>query len=92
MITQPPPDKARDDTQDSAAPRPGIGRLVDSLPGQLFLVTIGLVFTGVALFFFPAAASFRLQWMSDRAEAAHLAALAAGVAPEGARGGAGWMC
>lgn len=86
MITQPPPDKARDDTQDSAAPRPGIGRLVDSLPGQLFLVTIGLVFTGVALFFFPAAASFRLQWMSDRAEAAHLAALAADVAPEGALG------
>ncbi|WP_203291710.1 sensor histidine kinase [Maricaulis parjimensis] len=86
MVTDPIPDNSRDDTQDGAAPRPGIGRLIDSLPGQLFMVTVGLVFAGVALVFFPAAASFRVQWMSDRAEAAHLAALAADVAPGGALG------
>jgi len=50
------------------------------------MVTLGLVAVGLVLVYFPAAASFRLQWMTDRAEAAHLAALAADVAPGGALG------
>jgi len=54
--------------------------LLESLPGQLFMLTVGFIALAVLLVYFPAAASFRTQWMTDRAEAAHLAALAADVA------------
>jgi len=64
---------------------PFVGAL-DNLRAQLLMVTLGLVAVGLVLVYFPAAASFRLQWMTDRAEAAHLAALAADVAPGGALG------
>jgi signal transduction histidine kinase len=57
--------------------------LIESLPGQLLMLTVGFIAIGVVLVYFPASASFRLQWMMDRAEAAHLAALAADVAPGG---------
>jgi len=60
--------------------------LIESLPGQLLMLTVGLIAIGVVLVYFPASAGFRLQWMMDRAEAAHLAALAADVAPGGALG------
>jgi signal transduction histidine kinase len=86
MVQEPDTDLPAAQAEDALPPRPGIGTLVDSLPGQLLLVTMGLIFAGLALVYFPATASFRLQWMSDRAEAAHLAALAADVAPGGALG------
>ncbi|WP_417477969.1 sensor histidine kinase [Maricaulis sp.] len=60
--------------------------LTESLPGQLLMLTVGLIAIGVVLVYFPASASYRLQWMVGRAEAAHLAALAADVAPGGALG------
>lgn len=60
--------------------------LIESLPGQLLMLTVGFIAIGVVLVYFPASAGFRLQWMMDRAEAAHLAALAADVAPGGALG------
>jgi signal transduction histidine kinase len=60
--------------------------LLESLPGQLLLLTVGFVAISLVLVYFPAAASFRVQWMTDRAEAAHLAALAADVAPGGGLG------
>jgi signal transduction histidine kinase len=59
---------------------------LDNLRAQLLMVTVGLIAAGLVLVYFPAAASFRLQWMTDRAEAAHLAALAADVARGGALG------
>lgn len=60
--------------------------LIESLPGQLLMLTIGLMAIGVVLVYFPATAGYRLQWMMGRAEAAHLAALAADVAPGGGLG------
>ena len=57
-----------------------------NLRAQLLMVTLSLIAAGLVLVYFPAAASFRLQWMTDRAEAAHLAALAADVARGGALG------
>lgn len=86
MVKATDTDSSAERADDAPRPRPGIGQLIDSLPGQLLMVTMGLIFAGVVLVYFPAAASFRMQWMSDRAEAAHLAALAADVAPGGALG------
>lgn len=86
MVNEPDTDTARSGAQDAPPPRRGVGPLIDSLPGQLLMVTLGMIAVGVALVYFPAAADFRHQWMSDRAEAAHLAALAADVAPGGALG------
>ncbi|WP_417498244.1 ATP-binding protein [Maricaulis sp.] len=60
--------------------------MIESLPGQLLMLTVGFIAIGVVLVYFPASAGYRLQWMMDRAEAAHLAALAADVAPGGALG------
>ena len=60
--------------------------LFESLPGQLLMVTVGFALVGLALVYFPAASAFRTQWMLDRAEAAHIAALAADVAPAGSLG------
>ena len=86
MVTDPNPSSPADPADGLAPSRSGIGGIVDSLAGQLLMVTLGLIALGVVLFYFPAAAGFRMQWMSDRAEAAHLAALAADVAPGGALG------
>jgi len=86
MVTDPDTDSRHLKGEDARPPRRGVGPLIDSLPGQLLMVTLGLIAVGVALVYFPAAAGFRHQWMSDRAEAAHLAALAADVAPGGALG------
>lgn len=55
--------------------------LLESLPGQLLMLTFGLIAISVAVVYFPAAANYRVQWMMDRAQTAHLAALAADVAP-----------
>lgn len=60
--------------------------LLESLPGQLLMLTGGLIAISVAVVYFPAAANYRVQWMMDRAQNAHLAALAADVAPGGGLG------
>jgi len=56
--------------------------MLESLPGQLFMLTIVLVAVSVVLVYFPAVSNFRVQWMKDRAESAYLAALAADVAED----------
>jgi len=71
-----------EDNQDGfAAPaRAGLSRVRDlafSLPGKLLGLSILFVFIAEILIFFPSAANFRTEWLMDRAEAAHLAALAA---------------
>ena len=53
-----------------------------NLPGQLLALIVALAIVALVLVYFPAAAAYRLQWMEDRAEAAHLAALAADVAED----------
>ena len=47
-----------------------------SLPGKLLFLTIAFIMVAQILIFLPSAASFRTDWMQDRAAAAHLAALA----------------
>ncbi|MBR9826001.1 MAG: HAMP domain-containing histidine kinase [Alphaproteobacteria bacterium] len=57
-----------------------LGRgLFESLPGQLLMLVVGFIAIGMVLVYFPAVSAYRYQWMMDRAEAAHLAALAADV-------------
>lgn len=53
-----------------------------SLPGKLLGLSVLFVFVAEILIFFPSAANFRTEWMQDRADAAHLAALAADAAAE----------
>ncbi len=53
--------------------------LFESLPGQLLMLVVGFITVGMVLVYFPAVSAYRYQWMMDRAEAAHLAALAADV-------------
>jgi signal transduction histidine kinase len=60
--------------------------LIESLPGHLLMLTVGFILVGVVLAYLPAASSFRTQWMTDRAESAHLASLAADIAPAGVLG------
>ncbi|XBQ16462.1 MAG: HAMP domain-containing sensor histidine kinase [Oceanicaulis sp.] len=48
-----------------------------SMPGKLLGLTVISVLIAEVLIFFPSAADFRTEWLMDRAEAAHLAALAA---------------
>ena len=48
-----------------------------SLPGKLLGLAILFVMLAEILIYFPSAAAFRNSWLADRAEAAHLAALAA---------------
>jgi signal transduction histidine kinase len=60
--------------------------LIESLPGQLLMLMVGFMAIAVVVAYFPTAANFRLQWMMDRAQSAHLAALAADVAEGGALG------
>jgi signal transduction histidine kinase len=48
-----------------------------SLPGKLLALSVAFVLLAEILIFFPSAASFRTGWLMDRADSAHLAALAA---------------
>jgi signal transduction histidine kinase len=79
-----------DEPQDSHAETPppsGHGRLRGiagsirawalSLPGKLLALSVAFVLLAEILIFFPSAASFRTGWLMDRADSAHLAALAA---------------
>lgn len=59
---------------------------VESLPGRLLLFTLGFVMLAQMLIFLPLAAQFRTNWLSDQAETAFIAALAADVADGGTLG------
>lgn len=51
-----------------------------SLGGRLLALTIVFVLASAMLIFFPSAANFRNNWLGERANAAHLAAIAAELA------------
>ena len=51
-----------------------------SLPGRLLLFTLAFVMLAQLLIFLPLAAQFRTNWLTDQAETAFIAALAADVA------------
>lgn len=55
----------------------GVRAWAFSLPGKLLALSVIFVLIAEILIFFPSAASFRTEWLMDRADAAHLAALAA---------------
>lgn len=59
----------------------GLRRAATSLPGKLLGLAVAFVMLAEVLIFLPSAAAFRNEWLRDRAEAAHLAALAAEAAP-----------
>lgn len=59
---------------------------IESLPGRLLLFTLGFVMLAQMLIFLPLAAQFRTNWLSDQAETAFIAALAADVARGGTLG------
>lgn len=59
-----------------------VRRLVLSLPGKLLSLAIAFVLVAEVLIFFPSASNFRTEWLKDRADAAHLAALAAESVPD----------
>ena len=56
--------------------------LAVSLPGKLLGLSVAFVFLAEILIFFPSAASFRTEWLRDRVDSAHLAALAADAAAD----------
>ncbi|WP_420430973.1 ATP-binding protein [Hyphobacterium sp.] len=58
----------------------------ESLPGRLLLFTLAFVMLAQLLIFLPLAAQFRTNWLSDQAETAFIAALAADVARGGTLG------
>ncbi|MEO1040139.1 MAG: HAMP domain-containing sensor histidine kinase [Pseudomonadota bacterium] len=47
-----------------------------SLPGKLLALAVAFVLVAEVMIFIPSSASFRSGWLADRAEAAHLAAIA----------------
>ena len=58
--------------------RPGLG-----LSTKLLLLTLGFVMLAEVLIFVPSVANFRVNWLTDRLQAAQIAALAAEAAPDG---------
>lgn len=75
-------DEEAGSTRDSATPVGARARLFTSLRGRLLLLTIAFVLIAQTLIYFPSAANFRNSWLMDRANAAHLAAIAAELAEE----------
>ena len=75
-----------------AAGRPSVSALTPKLqlrrplglPGKLLILTSLFVMLSEILIFVPSLANFRVNWLSDRINAAHLAALAADSVPGGA--------
>lgn len=73
------------DGEEIARPAPGrlagawsrVRRGALSLPGKLLALSVAFVLLAEVLIFFPSAANYRAEWLMDRADAAHLAALAA---------------
>ncbi|WP_421792817.1 sensor histidine kinase [Hyphobacterium sp.] len=60
--------------------------IFESLPGRLLLFTLVFVMLAQLLIFLPLAAQFRTNWLSEQAETAFIAALAADVAAGGTLG------
>jgi hypothetical protein len=58
-------------------------RAVRSLPGKLLIFSVLFVLVAEVMIFFPSASNFRTEWLTARAESAHLAALAAETADTG---------
>lgn len=56
--------------------------IASSLRGRLLVLTVLFVLIAEVLIYFPAAAAFRNGWLNDRANAAHLAAIAAELAED----------
>jgi len=75
--TKPVLDKRTDEGVAPTGAMASLRRALLSMPGKLLAMSIGFVLLAEILIFFPSAANFRTQWMADRADAAHLAALAA---------------
>lgn len=68
-------------TRMTAASR-GLSRLALSLRGKMLALSAGFVLFAEIVVFVPSAATFRIDWIEERAEAANLAALAASAAGE----------
>lgn len=60
----------------------GVRAATGSLGGRLLALTIVFVLASSVLIFFPSAANFRNGWLAERANAAHLAAIAAELAED----------
>lgn len=60
------------------------GSLNLGLPAKLLLLTSIFVMLAEVLIFVPSLANFRINWLNDRINAAHLAALASDAVPGGA--------
>ena len=76
-----PGDPVKED-RPAASPWRRVRARAVSLPGKLLGLSVAFVFVAEILIFFPSAATFRTEWLQDRADAAHLAALAADAAAE----------
>lgn len=77
-------------TDQTSPPRPGKGAatalraarraLLESLPGRLLLFILVYGMIAQMIIFLPLATSFRTNWIAERVQAAHIAALSADVA------------
>ena len=63
---------------------PGLHARGLGLPGKLLILTGLFVMLAEVLIFVPSLANFRVNWLNDRINAAHLAALAGDAVPGGA--------
>ena len=63
------------------APQRRSRRLTESLAARLFALTLGAILLTEALIFVPSASNVRTQWLSERVQAARIAALALEAAP-----------
>lgn len=64
-----------------SAPKRLFRRLSDSLAARLFALTLGAILITEALIFVPSASNVRTQWLTERVQAARIAALALEAAP-----------
>ncbi len=76
------PDSAEAGAKRHVAPVARLRRMVLSLPGKLLSLSVIFVLIAEVLIFVPSASNFRTEWLMDRADAAHLAALAAESVPD----------
>lgn len=69
------------DLSPDQAPQRRARRLTESLAARLFALTLGAILLTEALVFIPTAGNVRTQWLTERAQAARIAALALEAAP-----------
>lgn len=69
------------DLSPDQAPQRRVRRLTESLAARLFALTLGAILLTEALVFIPTAGNVRTQWLTERAQAARIAALALEAAP-----------